>query len=221
MKDHKTLFFKNIITSNNRFELFILLTLLYLLSAVLINEYVIHDELYYRSLGEHMNISVIDELISLRAKWQWTGYIGIPVVLILKFIITGTFISMGVIITGHKLTFGQILTITMIAEFAYLTASFVTTINLMTAEISTLEDLGATPLSLASLIPSSSVKQYLYVPMKSINLFLVLYILLMAWCYKISANCSFNQALTLILPTYGTAFVLWNLLVIYLLISYA
>lgn len=220
MKTGNSRLIKNIITGTNRIELFVLISLLYLLSAVIVNEYVIHDDLYYRSLGEHMNLSVIDELISIKNKWQWTGYLAVPVILFLKFLVIGTFISMGMIMAGHKLRFKEILAITMIAEFAWLGANFAATMNLMTAEINTLEDLQVSSLSLASVLHSGEIEKYLFVPLQSINIFLVLYTLLLSWCYKIAANCSFNKAFTLILSTFGTAFILWNILVMYLLISY-
>ena len=206
---------------SNKLEFFILLNLLYILSAIIINEYIIHDELYYRSLGSQLSINVIDNLVSFKNKWQWIGYFGVPIVLLVKFLMVATFISMGSIIASHKLTFRQIFGIAMAAEVVYLTANFITTGSLLFSDINTLEDLNINLLSLASLVPESSIETYLYVPLQSFSVFLLVYILILSWCYKTVTDFPFNQSFILVLATYGSAFIMWIILIMYLLISYA
>ncbi len=211
---------RDIVLKNNKFEFFILLSLLYVLSAVIVNEYIIRDELYYRSLGSQLSINVIDELISFRNKWQWIGYAGIPIILALKFLLVATFLSMGSLVAGHRLTFKQIFAMAMVAEVVYLAASFITTGNFLISDISSLEDLNVSLLSIASLFPATATRTYIHVPLQSISLFLLTYILFLTWCYKTVTGQPFRSSLNLILITYGTAFFMWTILVMYLLISY-
>ncbi|MFO7924663.1 MAG: hypothetical protein R6U58_13325, partial [Bacteroidales bacterium] len=191
------------------------------LSSVIVNEYIINDELYYRSLGNQLSINVIDELINFRNKWQWVGYAGIPLILAIKFLLVGTFLSMGSIVAGHRLTFRQIFALAMVAEVVYLAASFISTGNILFSDIKALEDINMSLLSIASLIPESAAKPYIYVPLQSISLFLVIYILFLTWCYNTVTGYSLRSSFSLILATYGTAFILWLILVMYLMISYA
>ncbi len=214
-------YIRHLVIESNKLELFILLSLLYLLSAILINEYVLNDELYYRSLGSQLSLPVIDELIRFRNKWQWISYLGIPVILAIKFLIVSTFLSMGAIVAGHKLTFRQIFAMAMVAESVYLSANLITTGNILLSDIKSLEDLNLSLFSLASLVSESNIEQYFYVPLQSISIFLIIYILYLSYCYRIITGFPFRQSLILILSTYGTAFVMWTILIMYLLISYA
>ena len=220
MKKSAAGYIRHIVLENNKLEFFILLSLLYLLSAVIINEYIIRDELYYRSLGSQLSFSMIDELISFRNKWQWISYAGIPVILTIKFLLVGTFLSMGSIVAGHKLTFRQIFAIAMVAEVVYLAANFIATSNILLSEVNSLEDLNVNILSLASLVPESATATYIYVPLQSMSIFLAIYILFLTWCYKAVTGYPLRQSLTLVIATFGTAFIMWTILVMYLLISY-
>lgn len=210
---------RQIILENNKLEFFILLNLLYILSAVIVNEYLIRDELYYRSLGSQLSINIIDELISFRNKWQWLGYASVPLVLSLKFLLVATFLSMGSLVAGHRITFLQIFALVMVAETVYLSASFITTGNFLISGVHTLEDMNVSLLSLASLFPPTT-EPYIYVPLQSISLFLAIYILFLTWCYKTITGSRFRNSFTLVVTTYGTAFFMWTILVMYLLISY-
>ena len=210
-----------IVLKNNKLEFFVLLSLLYLLSAIIVNEYIMRDELYYHSLGSQVSINVIDELIGFKNKWQWISYAGIPVILAVKFMLIGTFLSMGSIVAGHRLTFRQIFALAMVAELVYLFASFITTGNLLISDIQSLEDMNISLLSLAPLVPGAADKPYIYVPLQSISLFLVIYILLLTWCYNTVTGYPLRSSFSLILATYGTAIILWLILVMYLMISYA
>jgi hypothetical protein len=213
-------YIRYIVIEDNKLEFFIFLNLLYILSAILINEYIIHDELYYRSLGNQLSITAIDNLITFKNSWEWLSYAAIPLVLTLKFLLVATFLSMGSIVVSHPLTFRQIFGIAMACEIVYLSANFIITGNLLFSDVDTLEDLNVTILSLASLIPEST-ETYLYVPLQSFNLFLPVYIFFLSWCYKTVTGYPFNQSFILILATYGTAFIMWIILIMYLLISYA
>ncbi|MGF1587317.1 MAG: hypothetical protein ACFCUM_18505 [Bacteroidales bacterium] len=214
-------YIRYIVIEDNKLEFFIFLNLLYVLSAILVNEFIIHDELYYRSFGNQLSINAIDSLISFRNTWKWLSYATIPLILTLKFLLVATFLSMGSIVASHKLTFRQIFGITMACEVVFLTANFITTGNLLFSEVNTLEDLSVTMFSLASMIPESSIETYLYVPLQSFNVFLLVYIFFLSWCYKTVTGYPFNQSLILILATYGSAFIMWIILIMYLLISYA
>ena len=211
---------RQLVLGNSKLEFFILLSLLYVLSAVIVNEYIIRDELYYRSLGSQLNINVIDELISLRNKLQWIGYAITPLILALKFLLIATFLSMGSLVAGHRLTFKQIFAMAMVAEVVYLAASFITTGNFLISDIRSLEDLNVSLLSIASLFPDTATRPYINIPLQSISLFLLTYILFLSWCYKTVTGHPFRSSLNLILITYGTAFFMWTILVMYLLISY-
>ncbi len=210
-----------IVLKNNKLEFFVLLSLLYLLSAIIVNEYIMRDELYYHSLGSQVSINVIDELIGFKNKWQWFSYAGIPVILAVKFLLIGTFLSMGSIVAGHRLTFRQIFALVMVAELVYLFASFITTGILLISDIQSLEDMNISLLSLAPLVPGAADKPYIYVPLQSISLFLLIYILLLTWCYNTVTGYPLRSSFSLILATYGTAIILWLILVMYLMISYA
>lgn len=221
VKEKITSSIRYIVSENSKLEFFVLLSLLYLFSAIIVNEYILVDELYYRSLGDQVSLPVIDQVISFKNKWQWLGYVSIPAILALKFLLISTFLSMGALIAGHTLTFRQIFAITMIAELVYLAAGFVSTGSIIFSDINTLDDLNVDILSLASFVTESEIESYLYFPMKSISLFLMIYILFITYCYNIITGFPFRKSFHLILSTYGTAFILWNILVMYLLISYA
>ncbi len=211
---------RQIVLEHSKLEFFILLSLLYILSAVIVNEYIIHDVLYYCSLGSQLSLNVIDELISFRNKWQWIGYAGVPIILALKFLLVATFLSMGSLIAGHWLTFKQIFALAMVAELVYLASSLITTGTLIISDIRSLEDLNVSLYSLASLFPATATRPYIHVPLQSISLFLATYILFLAWCYKTVTGQPFRSSFTLVIITYGTAFFMWTILVMYLLISY-
>jgi hypothetical protein len=75
------------------------------------------------------------------------------------------------------------------------------------------------PLSLLNLFDASQLDSWLIFPLKSLNLFEVIYLLVLALGIKKVMKKDYDSALKFTLPVYGSALVVWILFVTFLSIN--
>ncbi|WP_340153619.1 hypothetical protein [uncultured Marivirga sp.] len=163
----------------------------------------------------------ISEILSFRKKWGFVNYIIVLVTMAVKLILVCSWILCGTIIAGYKVKLASIFKIVLLAEFVWLLPSIILIFwfGLINTTY-TLNDVQYfAPLSLLNLFDKAHLDSWLIFPLKSLNLFEVIYILVLALGIKKIMKKDYDSALKFTLPVYGSALVVWILFVTFLSIN--
>lgn len=204
------------------FRLFLLLLLAVYTLLFASNELVFTDDLIKQSfLLENLSLNKVQELIDFRNNWNWVNYVLLPFILISKLSLISLWILSGSILVNLRVSFKEVFRVVLVAEFIWLIPSFISFIWLGIISSSfTLQSIQYfQPLSLLRFFHAPSLESWIIFPLKSINLFELVYTILLAIGIMRVINSSFSKALKFILPVYGSALVTWIIFVTFLSIN--
>jgi len=195
--------------------------LLNVLVSILLNWFVISDELYYQSFGEQLRTDLISKIVDLKNKWDWIVLLITPINIIIKVLFVAVCLDIGNFIIDLKLKFKQLLRIALFGETVFLTVAFIRLIWLLLfPENLTLEYIQVFyPLSLINLVEFENVPQYLIYPMQLVNIFELVYWIVLAYLIKIYTNRSFDKSFDFVAKTYGVGLFTWVVLVVFISIN--
>ncbi len=199
--------------SLSRFKLFILiitgnLILVWLSRSVLINEIV-----FYNAYSEQLTYERAVQLFNDFQSIGWLSYIFIPVMLILKFSLVSLLVYTGIILRDlqYKVPMGSVFKIVIASDVIFLLAGTVKFLWFyFFAGNYDLNDIGFFyPLSLTNLFSTGELRQVWILPMQSVNLFHVGYLLLLS--YGLSSICRIERhdAERIVLSSYLPGLALW------------
>jgi hypothetical protein len=183
-----------------------------------IQSHVLTDQLYYNYLAERLNEDKIEEAIRLQERAGLLGFLFIPVALFLKIGFTVLCLSIGISLASYQLPFKTLFRIALVAEMAFVFSILVKIFILyMFRDINSLEELrDFSPFSLFSLFNPASVPEYLRYPLQTINLFEVLYCVLLAAGLEVYMNKGFRHSFRLVLFSYGIGLICWVICAVFI-----
>lgn len=195
-----------------------LIMLFYVFISILINWYVVTDEMYYQSLWDQLSTDLINKFLNLKHKWDWVGFLITPILLFVKILFVAICLEVGNFIFDLKLNFKQLIKIVVLAETVLLIAAFVRVFwFFLYPENITLEYIQTFyPLSLLNLVVIKNVPQYLIYPLQLINFFELMYWFVLAYLLKTYTNKPFNTSFGVVAKTYGVGLLSWVVLVVFL-----
>lgn len=178
--------------------LFLLLILTSTFLTVLSEKFILTKDLYYDFFISQLRYERIGEIIDFQKKWNWLTYLLMPIFYLLKFLLLSMWLLCGAILFSKKISFRQIFKVVIIAEFIWLIPSFLALIwfGFIDTNYSLIDIQNFQPLSLLSLFDASEVEPWLIYPLKSINLFEVGYVTVLAFALKNISEIDLNEALT-------------------------
>lgn len=202
--------------------IFISASLLYILISVIINEFIISSELYYNTYADRLSIDQINKLIQLKDKWEWTGYILIPILLFIKLLIITLSIEIGVILLDYKVSFSRIFRIVLIAELVLILANIVRNTALFFLDFDTFDEIYSFyPLSVLNLIKVNSVNTWLVYPLKLANIFTIIYFIVLTKGLSYILRKKPAGVLLFSVSTYGLCLLVWLMLTMFINIYFS
>ncbi|MEM9389002.1 MAG: hypothetical protein AAGA02_00935 [Bacteroidota bacterium] len=203
-------------------ELFILLLLglyilLYAADQLILNAAILEETLLY----EGLSLNKIKELLEFKKDWNWINYVSLPLILSLKLGLISFWILCGSILVSIKISLREIFRVVLVAEFIWLIPSFISIVWFGVISTNfTLQDVqNFQPLSMLNLFDVSNVEPWLIFALRSINLFELFYIMVLALGMMKITNHSYSKALKLTFPVYGSALLTWIVFVTFLTIN--
>lgn len=198
-----------------------LLSLLYILNAFVLNEFIISDEVYFSTYSDQLSFERIDMLINFRRNWVWIGYILIPIILLVKILLITLCIEIGVIFKDYKISIKNIFHTVLIAELIFLTGQIVRIIALYFLKYETLEEIQYFyPLSILSLFEPENLAIWMVHPLQVMNAFVLAYFFLLAYGLSKAFNKNFTKMLPFTFGTFGICLLIWVMLVMFININY-
>lgn len=196
---------------------FVAFIFLYLSITYLTNLFVLTDSFYYSSFQDRLSAEGINNLISSLKRFQWVGYLLIPVVIFLKLLVISAVIYAGVVIFDQKILFKECLRIVMVAECVPLLAALIKFGYFLISGPSTVQEMQVFyPLSVLNILHPRQLPSYLIYPLQQLNLFEIIYWLLIAVGIRTFIKKSFGYSLKIVVSSYGVALSVWVLFVVFI-----
>ena len=196
---------------------FILFSSVLIVNALILNKVIISKSVYFNTYADQLNPGRISELINIRSKLEWIGYLLIPVLLFVKLFLITLSIEIGVILKEYKLSIKQIFHVVLIAESVFIIAQVVRNITLFLLDFNTLDDIyNFYPLSILNLVNATSVNTWLIYPLKLANLFTITYFFVLAHGLSFIIKKKPVRMLSFSISTYGLCLLIWVMLIMFL-----
>lgn len=204
----------------NAWKYFFILSCFSVLVTIAINYLFLSDGLYYQSFGEQLAADRIARMIEASQKWQWIGYLFVPIVVLIRICFTAICVYIGCFLVNINVKFGQLFIVAMLADFVFVLAG-ITKLVLMIffKNISTISDMQFQPLSLLELFDKKTVDVLFIYPFSLISVFELLYWLALAWLLSGVIEKPFGESLKKVASSYGTGLLLWVLFVMFLTVN--
>ena len=205
-----------------KLEFFLFISLLYVLFSVLLNEFIIKDNLYYQTLGEQLARERIEEFLEFKHKWDWIAYLIIPVILFFKFLFVALCLETGSILQGYKTSFKQMFHIAMFAELVFLFAQILKTIVIALTKIKDLNELQyIASFSLLNIIDNKNIDPWYIYPLYTINIFEIIYWLFLAFILKTLLQKEYTRMIKFVLSTYGVGLLILIAVVMFINVNFS
>ena len=204
----------------NGWKTFLLLTGITVLIIFAINDLFLSDRLYYQSFGAKLAIDRIAKMIKLSQKWQWVGYILIPILILIRVGFTTICLYIGSFFSELRSPFDKLFKVALLSDFVFVLAGLTKLYILyFFKQVSTIADLQFQPFSLLELFGKGKVDTFLIYPFSLISVFELLYWFALAWLLSFVINRSFIASLKMVALSYGTGLFLWVLSVAFITVS--
>lgn len=210
-----------IIAGLDNLTLFSVISICLILNNYFINKLIYDDYILYNTIDNQLSTDHITRIVYLIKKWNWIGYILIPIILFIKICLISFCIEVGVIFKSYKLDFKNIFKVVLIAESVFLVAQFIRTLTLCFLDFKTLDEIQYFyPLSVLNLFDPENLAIWLVYPLQKINLFMLAYFLLLAYSLSIFIKKNFIKMLSFTFGTYGICLLIWVMLVMFINVNY-
>lgn len=192
--------------------LFAFVSALYVGMTALAQEVVLTDQLYYNTYGERLAADRIREMIAMREQYAWVGYVLTPLFVALRVAYAALCLSVGAILAEYRaMSFRRLFKAALLCEGVFLLQSTATTVwNAMIAAPETLREVGAAlPTSAAALVDPSGLPRWALYPLRTLNLFEVLYVAALSGTLAWMFGTGWERASLLTVVSYGVGLLLW------------
>jgi hypothetical protein len=185
------------------------------------------DTLLQQTFGGQLAFERVTEMVALSKKWQWVGYLSIPVVVLLRVFYTSVFLYTGLFLADIDTSFGRLFKIALWADFAFVLSGLAKLVMLLFfKEVSTLHDLQFQPLSVLELTDYATIDTLFIYPLSLLNLFELGYFVVLAWLLRDmlcqeqpEIRMRRGKAIRLVGLSYGSGLLLWVIMVMFISIN--
>lgn len=189
----------------------------YLISYITSN-LILTDSVYFNYLDEQLSYERVKGVINLKNKWLWLGYIFTPILYLLKFSAVSVCILAGILLSNIKITFYKVFKVVLVSDVIFLLAIAIKTLYFLYTKTNfTITDyLTFYPFSLINLIDTTKVLNWLKYPIQLLNLFEILYILLITTGISIELRIKFREAFKIVSLSYFSGLLIYIVFITFL-----
>lgn len=188
------------------------------------------NDLLYQSYSEKLTTIQIEKVFELQEKWQWLSYAIIPLIVLIKSMLITTVLYIGTFFYSKaKVTFKQLFNVVVKAEFVFLGVGVLKIIWFYFFQTNyTLEDLQYFyPLSALNIVGYKGLEPWFIYPFQVLNLFELAYWLILAYFIgKLAFTIKdkgkpMDLGLKIVASSYGSALLLWVVVVMFFTLNYS
>lgn len=201
--------------------LFVLFIMTSVLITFVVQELIVHDQIYYDHFAHQMAYERISRVLSILKKWTVIYYFLLPVIYLIKFLGISLCFIAGALLIGKELSFKKVFQATIIAEFIFLIPQLVFILWFMVFKSDyNMDDLRFfQPLSALSIFSKDSLAEWLVYPLKTMNIYEIFYVLIISGLLKEHFNGQFKTALRVLAPSYFFGLFVWLVFVAFVTLN--
>jgi len=188
------------------------------------------DNLFINTISEILTPKEIEEYLNINNKWKWVSYAIIPIILLIKTSLIASILYIGTFFYSKiKVTYKQLFNAVVKAEFVFLGVGVLKIIWFYFFQTNyTLEDLQYFyPLSALNIVGYQGLEPWFIYPLQVLNLFELAYWLLLSYFIgKLAftdkdAGKPMDLGLKIVASSYGSALLLWVVVVMFFTLNYS
>lgn len=203
-------------------DMLIIYSILYLSLIWLYNSIIFTNSYYYSTLGKQLTEERISEAIEINKRFRLLNFFLIPLIYIIKCSILSGIIYIGLILFNQDISYKDCFKIVQLAELAMILAATAKLTWFIFNKPQTIEDLQYFyPLALTQLFVPNQIPKYLIYPLQQLNVFEVLYWLLIAGGIKAFTQKTFAQSLKITALSYGVTMFVWCLVIVFIQLQFS
>jgi hypothetical protein len=195
-----------------------------ILINLILNKVIHFDTLLYNSISEQFTTSQIEQYLVFQKKWEWSGYFFVPLMLLIKTTLITSVIFIGTFFYSKvKVTFKKLWGFVIITEFVFLIVPVFKIIWFYFFKTNyTLEDIQYFyPLSAINITGYKGLEPWLIYPFQVLNLFELAYWLILAYFIGKATETTMDHGLKIVASSYGSALLLWVVVIMFLTLNYS
>jgi hypothetical protein len=209
--------------SLKRLHLFILVVLLNLIIIWLSRSVLINETVFYNTYSEQLTYDRAMNLFERMKDFSWISYAFTPILLLIKFSLISMVLYTGVVFCNlqDKISLGSVFKIVIGSEIIFVIAGFLKFLWFyLFAGNYDLNELGFFyPVSLINLFKESEVSNLWRYPLQTVNLFHLIYILLLSYGFSNLNRINRKESEKIVLLSYLPILILWVVLVMFISID--
>lgn len=205
------------------YQLFILIIVGNLLLIWLSKTLLINETVFYNAYSEQLTY---DRAIKLFADFQslsWLNYILSPLILFIKFTLVSFILYIGIIFNNlqYRVSLGSVFKVVIASDIIFLLSGLIKFLWFyFIADNYSLSDMGFfTPLSLINFFRAEEIDKIWIYPLQTLNLFHLVYLLLMSFGLTYYCKISRNDSEKIVLSSYLPGLVMWITIIIFISID--
>lgn len=199
--------------------------------SFLSNQLLLSETLFYNTFAEQLSYEQVEGLINQNKQWEWLGYVILSILTLTKLTLVVSCLSIGLFFFTNKFYFKASFGVVLVAEFVFLIPALLKIVwfSIFQTDYS-LQDLQYFyPLSALNFFDYTSVQPWLIYPLQLLNVFELLYWLLLAEGLsklnlfiknELQYQISYSQSFGIVAASYGTGLLLWVAIVMFITISF-
>lgn len=205
----------------NRATIFLTLAIVQICLTFLSQELLNTNNIVVNSLSEQLSIQQINDIIAFREKWQWLGYLLLPLLLLIKISIIAATLDAGCFFFNKNIKYKELFNIVVKAEFIFLLAIVFKTAWFYFFQTDyTLENLQYFyPLSALNIVGHEGLQPWFVYPFQVLNLFELAYWIVLAYLLSKALQENTDKGLSIVVSSYGVGLLIWVVGVMFLTLN--
>lgn len=189
---------------------------IFLLMHYLIDLFYYTDDVIISSFYGKYSDSKIATLIEFRRDWYWLSYLAFPIIFLLDILIVSSVLYTGFYLSRIDIKFLSIFNITLISQLVFIVPEVIKFFWFIFNPVSFENLRNFQPLSLFSLFDAESLQEWLFYPFKVLNVFEVVYWILLAFLLAKYLKSSIDAMLKIVLGYYVSFLFCWVVFVMFI-----
>ncbi|QEC76157.1 hypothetical protein [Mucilaginibacter ginsenosidivorax] len=179
------------------------------------------DTVIYNYYSQQLGADRIEEFINLQKKYQYLGYIILPICYSIKFFLISMCLMVGAIFSNFKISFSKIFKIVIISETIFLIPLIIKIIwfSFFKTRYTLLDLQLFSPFSLLSLVDIANVKKWFYYPLSTTNIFEIIYCFSLSYCLSNQLGLPIKKTGVTVISSYGAGLLVWTIFIMFLSIN--
>jgi hypothetical protein len=191
--------------------------------SFVIKNWFLTKDLFFNYYSTQLSYAQIETIISNQQKYEWIGYLFIPIIYLLKISLISLCLYTGILLSNaKKLSFSKIFSAVVLADILFLIPSVIKIFWFSFQPDYTLEDLQYfMPGSLLNLFNPKEIEPWLVYPLQSINIWEVAFWFALAYELKEYFEDNFASSFGTVMASYGSGLVIWIVFVVFLTLNFS